>query len=194
MSNLAANHSGMAMVEFALVLPVMLTLGLVGIETANFAIAHQRVSQIAMMTADNASRVRTQMSESYINQLFTGVEKSGSALAFKQHGKVILSSVQNNENADGQWIRWQRCFGMKAGLSKYGIEGKGENDRSLQALNGLTAQAGTAVMFVEVSYDYQPIVPNSPLAGNTISYETAAVVRQRTDFGISGTNTAQCTS
>jgi hypothetical protein len=188
------DESGLAFIEFALILPVILLLGLVGIEIANFAIAHQRISQISMMTADNASRLRTQMTESYVKQLFTGVEKAGTELAFKDHGKIILSSVQNNAAGNGQWIRWQRCFGSRAGLSKYGAQGTGQNNSTLADLNGLTAQAGSAVMFVEVSYDYQPVIPHSPLEGTTIGYETAAVVRQRTDFGISGTNTAPCNS
>ncbi len=193
-SRLAIDASGVALIEFAYSLPIILTLGLTGLETANYAIAHQRAAQIAVMTADNASRLRTQMTESYVNQLFTGVEKAGGNMDFKQHGKVILSSVQNNAAGTGQWIRWQRCFGMKAGLSKYGAEGKGQNDTSLAGLSGLTAQAGSAIMFVELSYDYQPLIPHSFLEGKTIDYQSAVVVRQRTDFGISGTTTAACTS
>ena len=45
--------SGLALTEFAMSVPVLLTLGLFGLETANFAMAHLRVSNIAMMTADN---------------------------------------------------------------------------------------------------------------------------------------------
>lgn len=188
-----ADASGVALIEFAYSLPVVLILGLSGMELANYAIAHQRVSQIAVMTADNASRLRTQMTESYINQLYTGVEKTGSNMDFKQNGKVILSSIQNNAATNGQWIRWQRCFGMKAGVSQYGTEGTGQADTSLPDVHGLQAQAGSAIMFAEVSYDYQPIIPSSFLQGKTIRYESAVVVRQRTDFGISGTKTANCT-
>ena len=36
-------------------------------------------------------------------------------------------------------------------------------------------------MVVEVVYNYQPIIPNSFLAGRQIRYESAFNVRQRTD-------------
>lgn len=193
-SRLAADNRGVALIEFAFSMPVILILGLTGVETANYAIAHQRASQIAVMTADNASRLRTQMTESYVNQLFTGVEKAGGPMNFQANGKVILSSIQNNTAGTGQWIRWQRCFGAKAGVSKYGPQGTGQNDNSLSAVHGLQAQAGSAIMFVEVTYEYQPIIPNSFLEGKEIRYESAVVVRQRTDFGISGSSAAVCTN
>jgi hypothetical protein len=47
--------------------------------------------------------------------------------------------------------------------------------------NVISAQAGTAVMVVEVAYNYQPIIPNSFLSGRQIVYQSAFNVRQRTD-------------
>jgi hypothetical protein len=53
--------------------------------------------------------------------------------------------------------------------------------------------SGTAVMVVEVSYIYQPIIPNSFLAGREIRYESAFNVRQRTNQQLNnaGANTAR---
>lgn len=186
------DRSGVALIEFALSLPVLVTLIFVGVEVANYAIALQRISQIATMTADNASRLRTQMTEGYVNQLFTGVDKAGAAINFKQHGRVILSSIQNNSAGNGQWIRWQRCFGDYNIASHYGTEGKGQSDQSLLSVRTLTAQPGSAIMFAEVRFQYQSLVPMSFLNGRIITYESAFIVRQRTDFGISGTMTASC--
>ena len=47
--------------------------------------------------------------------------------------------------------------------------------------NVISANAGTAVMVVEVAYNYQPIIPNSFLPGRRITYVSAFNVRQRTD-------------
>jgi len=41
--------------------------------------------------------------------------------------------------------------------------------------------AGTAVMFVEVVYDYKPIVLQRLLGARTLTYTSAFNVRQRTD-------------
>jgi hypothetical protein len=165
---------------------------LVGLELTNYVLANHRVRQIAAMTADNASRPRTQMSEAYINQLFVGVQKAGSGMQFQQRGRVILSAVQNNPASNGQWIRWQRCYGQLARAPKYGTQGKGQNDSSLPNVNGLVAQAGSALMFAEVEYQYKPLIPSSFLNNRRIVHETAFIVRQRTDFSISGSNPSTC--
>jgi hypothetical protein len=181
-----------ALIEFALSLPVLMALILVGLELTNYVLANHRIRQLAAMTADNASRLRTQMSEAYINQLFVGVQKAGSGIQFQQRGRVILSSVQNNAAANGQWIRWQRCYGQLSRVSKYGVQGKGQNDSSLPNVNGLVAQNSSALMFAEVEYQYKPLIASSFLNNRRIVHEAAFIVRQRTDFSISGSNPSTC--
>lgn len=181
--------NGMALTEFAVSLPVLLTLGLVGLETANLAMAHLRVSSIAVTTADNAARVRDRIDEADVIELMTGGKMAGASLSFGQNGRIVLSSVEVNPAATGQWIRWQRCDGARNYSSRYGTEGTGQNDASLPAVgptgNRIAAQPNTAVMLVEVSYAYQPIVPNSFLQGREIRYESAFNVRQRVNQAIS---------
>lgn len=189
---LRVDRRGVALIEFAITLPVLLALILVGMEFTNFVLAQYRVRAVAAMTADNASRLRSQMSEAFINELFLGVEKSGAGIHFADRGRVILSSVQNNNTGTGQWIRWQRCFGSLPLVSKYGSEGHGKDDSSLPDIAGLTAQPGSAIMYVEAEYKYRPLIPSSYLSNQRIRQEIAFVVRQRTDFSITGTNPSTC--
>ena len=191
-AGLCCDQRGVALIEFALALPVLMVLILVGLELTNYVLANHRVRQIAAMTADNASRMRTQMSEAYINQLFVGVQKAGAGINFQNRGRVILSSVQNNAAANGQWIRWQRCTGSLSRVSKYGTQGKGQNDASLPNINGLAAQPGSAIMYAEAEYQYKPLIPSSYLNNRKIVSEVAFIVRQRTDFSISGSNASTC--
>ncbi len=209
--------SGLALTEFAMSLPVLLTLGLAGLETANLAMAHLRVSNIAMLTADNASRIRDSIDEADVIELFIGAKMSGANIDFAQNGRIVLSNVEtcdsdgNNghgnsagndcsnpaggggSNRDGkQWIHWQRCDGAKQYVSRYGGEGAGGIDYIGTAANPITALPGTAVMVAEVSYNYQPIVPNSFLQGRVIRYESAFNVRQRTNHTL--TNSAGVTA
>lgn len=190
--SLRRDNSGMAMVEFALSLPLLMTLILVGLELTNYVLANHRVRQIAAMTADNASRLRSQMSEAYVNQLFVGVQKAGAGMNFQTRGRVILSSVQNNAASNGQWIRWQRCYGNLSRASKYGTQGKGQTDTSLPTINGLVAQPGSAIMYAEAEYQYKPLILSSFLNNRRIVHETAFIVRQRTDFSISGSSASTC--
>jgi len=192
MRRLWNDRQGVALIEFALSLPIMMVLVLVGLELTNYVLANHRVRQIAAMTADNASRLRSQMSEGYINQLFVGVQKAGSGIDFQNRGRVILSSVQNNAASNGQWIRWQRCYGKLSRNSHYGAQGKGQNDASLPNINGLAAQPGSAIMYAEAEYRYKPLIASSFLSERRIVSEVAFIVRQRTDFSISGSSPSTC--
>lgn len=191
-SELAVCATGSSLIEFALALPVLLFLIVAGMELTNYVVVQMQINRIAAMTADNASRLRTPMSESYMNQLLTGVDKAGTNIGFTKHGRVIVSSVQNNGSSTGQWIRWQRCWGKLPVTSQYGPEGRGQNDSSLPTIRGLTAQPGSALIYAEVYYDYQPIIPNTLFNPGRLTHETAFIVRQRTDFSISGSSPSTC--
>jgi hypothetical protein len=196
-SRLRGCESGLAFVEFALSLPVLTTLVLVGLETANLAMAHLRISNIAMLASDNASRVRDSIDEGDVIQLLTGAKMTGDSINFRNHGRIILSSIEpntagTNGATTGQWIRWQRCDGAKVVTSNYGPQGTGQNNATLQAVgpagNQISASSGSAIMLVEVVYDYQPLVSSTIFGARTIRYESAFNVRQRTNQAITNIN------
>ena len=192
-------ESGLAFVEFALALPVLTTLVMVGLETANLAMAHLRISNIAMLASDNASRVRDSIDEGDVIELLTGAKMTGDTINFRQRGRIILSSIEPNTagsggTSTGQWIRWQRCDGAKVVTSSYGAEGTGQNSAVLQQVgvagSQIAATSGTAIMLVEVVYDYQPLVSSTIFGARTIRYESAFNVRQRTNQAITNVNSA----
>lgn len=233
-NRLRQDGSGVAMIEFAFAFPVILLVGLVGIDTANFAIAHLRVSQIAMTTADNAARVRDSIDEHDINEVFIGARLVGAGIDFANRGRVILSDLEprtisptKTGTALNQWIRWQRCFGVKNVASSYGVPrtaggtaiingtetsttSPSDQLKSVPKIgtadsltgmgpsgNQVAATEGTAVMFVEVVYDYKPIFWNTLIGNSTIRYTAAFNVRQRNDQemktgGLASTSWSTC--
>ncbi|QHD66283.1 pilus assembly protein [Sphingobium yanoikuyae] len=185
---LQRDQSGLALIEFAYSLPVLLALTLGGLEVANLAITHMKLSQLAMLVADNASRVRASIDEADINEIFSGAALSANGLNFAANGKIFLSDLESNKldaPKTGQYIRWQRCYGSGNFTSTYGTTDNGKTDASLQAMgptgNQIAATNGTAVMFVEVAYKYQPLISNSIFGEKTIRYTSAFNVRERTD-------------
>lgn len=183
---------GLALIEFAFSLPVLVVLCMSGLECANLALAHMRVSQVAMLVADNAARVRTSIDEADVNEIMTGAELSTNSLALKANGRIFLSDLEPNGKASpntGYYIRWQRCWGSGAFTSTYGVAGNGTNDASMQygmgpgttAATKVAPSSGTAVMFVEVAYNYQPLITNSIFGAKVIRYTSAFNVRERTD-------------
>jgi len=201
---LASDVNGAFMMEFALALPALLAFSLGMIELAHFSIATDRVSQIAMTAADNAARVRTSIDEVDVNEVMAGAKFVGKGINFAANGRIILSSLEPNAAANGQWIRWQRCAGAKSAASSFGVQGDGQNDATVQGMGPtgkkISAGSGTALIFAEVVYNYQPIVPMPSLgwSNRIISFTFAMNVRERTDQvlknanSLSGANLSSC--
>jgi hypothetical protein len=189
---LARNVRAVVIIEMAFVIPLLVLIGFGGLEIANLTLVNTRVSQIALSVADNASRIAAgsnlalpQVREADINEVFAGVEKQSSGLKFQNNGRIILSSLERN-NDGGQWIHWQRCYGKLNVSSKYGAEGRGATGTDFVGMGPkgkeVTAAGGTAIMFVEVSYTYQPLLYGKWLGPKTISSIAAFNVRETRDF------------
>lgn len=186
LGSLHRSQDGVAMIEFAFAAPIFVVLVLSGLELTNLAVAQMRVSQMAMTVADNAGRVSTGIDEANVHEVMAGADVIGGSIDFEPNGRIVLSSLQDNEKTDsskGQTILWQRCWGDLGVAPAYGAEGKGKNNNSLQSMgsgpNKMAAAADTAVMFVEVTYDYQPLVGTGFFAPPRIRYESAFNVRGR---------------
>jgi Flp pilus assembly protein TadG len=189
---LAGDTSGLALVEFAFAAPLVLGMGMLGTDTAYLVITHMQISQIAMQVADNASRVGEQdvltarkVFERDIAETLIGAEKLGQNLDFYDNARVIISSLQRNASG-GQWIAWQRCRGAVQHTSSYGVEGNGATGTSFPGMGVpgryITASQGTAVMFVEVAFDYEPITPITVFENRRIVYTAAFNVRDNRDL------------
>ena len=193
LARLRASRSGIALTEFAISLPIFVTLLFGGLEIISLVMAHMRMSQVAISVADNAGRVRTKIDEADIYEVFAGANLVGGG-DFHRDARVILSSLEPNKQTGsraGQMITWQRCYGALPVSPRYGAEGTGKNDNSLAlgmgSLNSrIRAAEGTAVMFAEVSYRYTPrILPSIVSNGIDLRYESAFNVRERNDQDIS---------
>ena len=203
------DRGGLALLEFALGLPLVLTLGLYGVETANLALANLRVSQIALNLADNASRVgltsnltTVQLREVDMNDVLQAARIQGARINLSKYGRVIVSSLE--EKSGTQRIHWQRCFGLMKGTgyeSSYGTTkvtdgtddkpatqgtdvstGKGSDAGMGDSGAKVVAPSNSGVMFVEVNYQYQPIAPNWLTGPKRLHYIASFIVRDNRDF------------
>lgn len=179
-------------IEMAFVIPFLVLVGFGGLEIANLTLTNTRISQLGLNTADNASRIaagsnlaQPQVREADINEIFAGADKQAGNLDFKRHGRIILSSLERNSDG-GQWIHWQRCYGDLNVASSYGVEGAGATGTSFAGMGPtdreVTAAAGTAVMFVEVVYQYQPLLYGKWLGPKTIRSTAAFNIREARDL------------
>jgi len=195
-TRILGDRRGLALTEFAIVLPVMITLICYGLELANYALMRQRVSQLALQVADNASRIGVQevlrnrpITERQINDLFTGAALQGGTLDVKTRGRIILSGLTMNADK-GQWIQWQRCYGALPFASTYGKQGDGASGTALTGIGPATrkvvATATGPVVFAEVAATYVPIISAAWSPSGTMSEIASFAVRDDRDTSGTG--------
>jgi Flp pilus assembly protein TadG len=200
---LRRDAAGMALIEFAYGLPVLLALGLGGMEIANLAVIRMRLSQIGMMVADNMARVgeddgtsEKRLFESNVNDVFEAARIQGTPVDLVNRGRIIVSSLQQNASG-GQWITWQRCYGAKTSFtSSFGTAGAGRTVTTFAGMGPagaeIKAPPSSIIMFVEVAYQYKAIV--EPFAqglqyfglrvdNQVIRYKSAFIVRNPRTMG-----------
>lgn len=204
----AAETRGTAVLEFALGSPLVLAIGLYGLEIANQALTIMKINQIALTLADNASRVgfansstTVQLRELDINDVLQGARLQGAGIGLAKNGRVTISSleyVQQRYDANPvQRIHWQRCMGAKSGAeyeSRYATSqdagtSADEADKGTDVLLGvgsgtenINAPLRSGVMYVELNYDYQPLFGDLMMKPRVIRQTASFIVRDKRDF------------
>lgn len=192
-AKLLRSTRGVALIEFAYATPVIMTMGLYGLELSSFALAHLRASQIASNLADTTSRIgeniplaNKRIRESDINDALQAVRLQSTGIDIPNRGRVILSSLESRSPNAGQMIRWQRCLGRKNVTSSYGVQGDGATVTTFAGMGEtgrlIAAPPDSAVMFVEVIVDYKPVVHERLLGAQVIKVKAAFLVRDRRDL------------
>lgn len=201
--------SGLALVEMAYSLPVLITLTAGGAELANYATVQMRVSQLALQVADNASRIGAgsplaakRISETQINDILQGAdaqaggmnllgsqsETVGGTTTSRAKARIIISDLEPvaNPNTTSKYkIVWQRCKGaMTSYTPQYGTAGQNNLNGMGPTGRQVTAPDGTAVMFVEIRYRYEPLFfgTSSIMTYRDIDTVAAMIVRDDRDL------------
>jgi Flp pilus assembly protein TadG len=185
--------SGLALLEFAFILPVVITMSLTGAELTNYITTKMRIGQLALQMADDAGRMGTgsqlsakQVSESDINDVFIGAQYQSGELDLQTNGRVILTDLEEDPANAGKYkIGWRRCYGLKTSYARLY-----PSDTATTNLTGIgpvgrqvTAQTGNATMFVEMFYTYRPLVGLGTLAPTSTFTDIASMaVRDRRDL------------
>jgi TadE-like protein len=186
-------QSGVVVVEFAYCLPIFTVLGFAGVETANMATTNTRVNQIAATLADNLSRSKAavpltppELREVDIDDGLLGAKiQGGASVPILDNGRIVVSSLQQNASGK-QTIAWQRCKGMKNVAGKYGVEGATQPASGTSGFQGMgpgtaaekvKAEPNSSIIFVEITYDYKPVIATWMTGTWTLRQEAAFYVR-----------------
>ncbi|MGI9452351.1 MAG: TadE/TadG family type IV pilus assembly protein [Geminicoccaceae bacterium] len=150
-SQLKADGANVA-VEFALALPVLLTMFLASAELGRYVLLHQKVDRVAVTISDLVSRAET-ISETELDDIFSAAGQVAEPFDLGNLGLVVVSSVINVDG-NGETIAWQRSGGGALSASSHvGIEGG-----SATLPDDFEVREGETAIISEVFFDFEPFL------------------------------------
>jgi Flp pilus assembly protein TadG len=150
----SSRERGMAALEFAMALPMLVLMLLGGFELARYILIVQKVDNIAHSVADIAAQAQS-LTNADINDIMLAAAEIMKPYPFSTAGTVIVSSVyRDNAASPAQAVRWRRTGGgTLVRSSKIG------NVSATAVLpNGLVLNDKENVLVTEVYYAYVPAV------------------------------------
>jgi hypothetical protein len=199
---LLRNSEAVSVLEFALILPLFITLGMYGTEIAWLNATSLEINQVAISLADNASRigqtdnssVTPTVNHSDVESVLNGAIEEGRSIDLGNNGRVILSSLEVSPVTGNQYFHWQQCKGSGR---KRSIHGQPQPiDELLSHLPGglflggksITAPSDGAVMVAEVWYEYKGLFGTLFIDRIMLHEEAAVIARDDRSFspGLTG--------
>lgn len=166
----ATDRRGLAAVEFALIVPVMLVMYFGTLETTNALTAARRVSNVAETAADLVAQ-ETSVTTSDMNDVFSASTAILTPFDTSSVRIVISSVVADSSNVTR--VAWSQAYGGATARS---------TNSSVTLPTGLTT-AGTSVIMAEVTYTYTS--PIGTFITGPITMSEKAYLRPRRTTAVS---------
>lgn len=159
---------GIALVEFALVAPLLGFLLLGGIEVGRYVLLNQKLNRAAISTSDLVSQAPVALIQD-IDQVFAAVGQTMQPFALGAKGIVFITSVSSEDNpAAIPRVDWQLSgSGTASHVSQVGSSSPGMGPPA-NLPNGFTLDQNQNIIIVELFYDYQPFIFGGVVEAKTI--------------------------
>ncbi len=193
LSAFRSDQKGLALVEFAYVAPILLVLGMGGAELTNYALTQMRISQLAISLADNASRARQFVSGAALDfantmfaRFFKGLNCNPVASTSRPMDASCCRALSEISPAASGFTGNAALERRPHYEPQYGRQGTGAVGNTYPGMgpssNRVTAEQNFAVMYVEVAYEYEPLVFTTIVPSQTIRKNAAMFVRDDRDL------------
>lgn len=160
---------GVAAIEFAIILPVLLLTFIGLFDVGEFIYCNNKMNR----TAQDISNIVTRgdLTKPQLDALLKAASLTSQPFDFTAgSGNVIVTSVSNPSGTSTQ-VMWRDSYPGGTSASRI-------NPMSLPG--GITLSAGNTVIFTEVFYTYAPLIPGYILQpSNTAVYAIAAAVPRK---------------
>jgi len=166
------NQEGIAAVEFALCLTILLLFFLGSVELTRYILIVQKVEGIAAAVADVTTQAdpnSAPLTVSTMSQLLGAAQDMMNPYAFGASGFIIVSDV-TQAGANNPVVNWQYCGagGTLSATSRIGTH----NGVAATLPSGFSMVAGEEVVIAEVFYNFTPITVQNIVSSATL-YRTA---------------------
>lgn len=149
---LLGQDSGIAMVEFALIMPVLLLLVMGGLELSRYVLLHQKLSRLASNAGDLVSRAE-KLTVADVNQVFEASQYIVRPFDMNPEGVVVISSVAKQPD-NPPIVQWQQQGG--GGASATSQIGRSSQPANLPGT--FVLRDFQDVIVAEVFYRYEPLI------------------------------------
>jgi hypothetical protein len=152
---------GVALVEFAMVFPLLLLFFLGAVELSRYVLINQKLDKADSTIADVVAQSEN-IQSSDLDQLMNAINEMIKPYTFGANGRIIISDVARS--GASTTVRWQYCGGgTLAASSRIGTVG---NSASLPS--GFTLDDGDDIIVAETFYNFTPIIGTQLLSNGTI--------------------------
>lgn len=141
------SENGVAALEFAIILPLMVTMWLGTFEITQAISASRRVTLVSRTIADLTSRAQS-VNASQIAEIF-GASKSVFAPLDSSQLKMVLTSVKRDSGKDK--VVWSKIPDGQSTPPAYAVNSEVSLPSNILAVNG------ESVIYAEVTFEYKPI-------------------------------------
>lgn len=166
--NFIRDNRGVAAIELAVILPMLLTLFLGVVEISNFVLVNERTEKMAYTIADVVSQGET-ITTAELDNILSATSEIMKPFPFASLGHVIITAVHRNVN-DTPKVAWQYEGGgtLKNTQSHFGGPGFGS-----PLPQGFTLNERETVIIAKVYYNHQNLVTDMFNGNNPQLYKYA---------------------
>ncbi|MCU0837752.1 MAG: pilus assembly protein [Rhodospirillales bacterium] len=146
-------EEGVAVVEFALTLPLLIGLSLTGFEVSSYAMLNIKLQHAATSMAQLAT-MEEELPATVLDGMFESVSHIVKPFTFGNQGRAFVTGIGEAAAGAGPTVNWQRSgAGSLPTSSAVGAPGGGAS-----VPKELTISPTQALVAAEVVYNYQPIL------------------------------------
>jgi len=182
------DRRGVAAIEFALILPILLVLALGCFEVPRYVLLWQRLERASSGVSDLVAQADEPITANQMTDIFSAAKIMMQPYAVLTNGSIVVTSINNPTGGTGVKNTWRIACGTVNNTGKLGAVGATPTGSAFP--NALSPAIDNEVLVTEVYFTYTPVFKSFIYAGSTLY--TAAYTRPRNHNLITSPGTVSC--